>query len=116
MSSILSAQNLQTLRRRNSPRRCPILPSAFLSSPRPRPPPGPLDRPRPIGDMCLRLRLDAVEIVAVFLIVLLRSFARLPLRRQAARHAAADRFGLALRARPFGLDLIRVDANDQVTE
>src|SRR5262245_60873405 len=39
MSSILSAQNLQTFRRRNIGRRCPCcLSLSFLSPPRPRPP------------------------------------------------------------------------------
>src|SRR5258706_591310 len=41
MSSILSAQNLQTFRRRNIGRRCACCLSAFFLSERPRPPPRP---------------------------------------------------------------------------
>src|SRR5262245_60659968 len=152
MSSIWSAQNLQTLRRRKSPRRCPpCLPSPFLSSPRPRPPPGPLLRPigaifnpsiriegsvgvvsnppylpyppdPPSGTLRSHqssgsdLRLGAIEVAGIIRIVVLRSFTRLPLRRQAARDAAAPRLGLALVPRPLRLDLVLVHAHDQVAQ
>src|SRR5258706_15072717 len=94
MSSILSAQNLHTLRRRNIGRRCPCcLSPVFLSAPRPRPP----VRFCPNGT----LHLHAVETVVVHVFDLSggASLARLPLRRQAALHAPALRIGLALAPR-----------------
>src|SRR5262245_18943916 len=80
MSSILSAQTLQTLRRRNVGRRCPCGVSAFLSPPRPRPP----DRD------CPKATLDLHSFVAVVVQVFgLRrpAFSGLALWRQTALHA-----------------------------
>src|SRR5256885_55089 len=91
MSSILSAQNLQTLRRRNSVRRCPFsLSPAFLSPARPRPPPPPPDRPCPNG---MVLNLPYFESVVILIVGLTGGtpFARLALRRQTALHTAALR-------------------------
>src|SRR5262245_21472138 len=112
MSSILSAQNLQTLRRRNSVRRCacPLSPP-FLSPPLPRPPPP--ERPCPNG---IGLHLHAVEAIVFDVVHVLRaSFTRLPRRRQAALDAPPLRFGLALGARALDHLLLLVDADDHVT-
>src|SRR4249920_576741 len=102
MSSILSAQNLQTLRRRNIGRRWPCcLSPVFLSPPlppRPPRPPPPPDRPCPNGMLNLRsLETVVVHVVHFFL----ASLAGLPLRRQAALDAAALGIRLPLGARPL---------------
>src|ERR1041384_3195416 len=111
MSSILSAQNLQTLRRRNMGRRWPsFLSPVFLSPPRPRPPPPP-DRPCPNGMLNLRSVKSIVVVVAVHL---RPAFAGLALRRQPALDAPALRLALALRARAVDDPLLFVDADDHV--
>src|SRR4051794_13557229 len=110
MSSILSAQNLQTLRRRNSVRFL----SSFLSALPPRPPRPPSDdddRPRPSPRMCNTFQFNMVlsswfqeplhgfvDVAAKAIVVVLgalRAFARLPLGRQSARHAPPLRVFLA---------------------
>src|SRR5262245_60533797 len=112
MSSILSAQNLQTLRRRNIGRRWPCcLSPPFLSPPRPPRPPRPPDRPCPNG----MLHLRSVETVVVHAVRLfLASFARLPLRRQAALDAPAFGIRLPLRARALHDLLLFVNADHEV--
>src|SRR5438477_5403686 len=107
MSSILSAQNLQTLRRRKSVRRCPCW--SFLSPalppsrppllpPRPpllpRPPPPP-PRPGPNGTSNLHFKTIVVLVVALGRSTL----ARLSHRRQTPLDAAPLGFHLALGTR-----------------
>src|SRR6185312_6370063 len=120
MSSILSAQNLQTLRRRNIGRRWPCtLSPVFLSPrPRPRPPapplPPPPDRPCPNGT----LHLHPVKpiVVGFFDLAGRTPLARLPDRRQSALDAAPLRVCHALRARPFDHVLFLVDADDEMAD
>src|SRR5437867_3899707 len=105
MSSILSAQNLQTLRRRKSVRRWPCaLSPVFLSPPRPRPrPPPPPERPAPkaTSDPLVRPDLEP-RIPRVLVLALARSaLAALTLRRQPALDAPPLGIGLPLRARPL---------------
>src|ERR1700681_1263522 len=94
MSSILSAQNLQTLRRRNMGRRWPCcLSPAFLSALRPRPPP---DRFCPNGTS----DLHSVKAIVVGVIDVRGStLTRLANRRQPALHAPALGLGLTLCSR-----------------
>src|SRR5215210_7379559 len=114
MSSILSAQNLHTLRRRNIGRRCPCCLSPAFLSPRPRPPPAPVpDRPCPNGI----LDLPSIKTIVVGVLVIgSASLARLTHRRQAAFHAAAFRFGLTFGARPIDDFLLCVDPHHHVAD
>src|SRR5580704_9609188 len=109
MSSILSAQNLQTLRRRNMGRRWPCcLSPAFLSALRPRPPP---DRFCPNGTS----DLHSVKAIVVGVIDVRGSaLARLANRRQPALHAPALRLGLTLRSRALDDLLLLVHADDEM--
>src|SRR3954467_2656488 len=116
MSSILSAQNLQTLRRRNSVRRCPFsLSPAFLSPARPRPPPPPPDRPCPNG---MVLNLPYFESVVILVVRLTGGtpLTRLALRRQTAFHAGP--LGVLPPPRLDRIDdlLVFVDADDHLAD
>src|SRR5262249_9288147 len=109
MSSILSAQNLQTLRRRKSVRRWPFSLSPPFLSPRPRPPPRPC--PNAMSD------LHSVKAVVVALVHVRRtSLARLPLRRPAALHAPALRLRAARRLGALDDLLFLVDPHDHVAD
>src|SRR6476469_9061807 len=102
MSSIRSAQNLQTLRRRNRPRRWPpcLSPGAV-----PLPlPPGPLGFLPPNGIVIPLLRFQVRAVVGhvgVVVVVVLRPLAGLPIGRQAAGDPAAARSVGPLGARPI---------------
>src|SRR5262245_31294788 len=110
MSSILSAQNLQTLRRRNIGRRCPCcLSEPFLSPPRPRPP----DRDCPNGTLNLH---SIVTVVVQVLGLRLPSLTGLALRRQPALHAAPLGTRLAPGAGPLDDLLLLVDTDDDVAD
>src|SRR5262249_26023551 len=110
MSSILSAQNLQTLRRRNIGRRCPCALSPPFLSPRPRPPPP----ERPCPNAMLNLHPFVVIVVVGIDLAAHTALARLSLWRQPAFHAAALRLGLALRAGALDDLLLFIDAHDQM--
>src|SRR5580704_3754588 len=108
MSSILSAQNLQTLRRRNIGRRWPCcLSPAFLSALRPRA----LDRfcPNTTSD------LHSVKAIVVGVIDVRGSaLTRLANRRQPALHAPALGLGLTLCSRALDDLLLFVHADDEM--
>src|SRR6266852_525753 len=110
MSSILSAQNLQTLRRRNIGRRWPCcLSPAFLSALRPRPP----DRfcPNTTSD------LHSVKAIVVGVLDLGGStLTRLANRRQPALHAPALGLGLALCSRALDDLLLLVHTDDEMAQ
>src|ERR1700730_18143895 len=110
MSSILSAQNLQTLRRRNIGRRWPCcLSPAFLSALRPRAP----DRFCPNGTS----DLHSVKAIVVGVLDLGRSaLTRLANRRQDAPPAAALGLGLALCPRALDDLLLLVHADDEMAQ
>src|SRR5262245_23215383 len=117
MSSILSAQNLQTLRRRKSVRRWPCaLSPPFLSPPRPRPPPPVRPCPNATSDPLVRPdfepRIDRVLVLGLARAAL----ARLALRRQPALDAPPLRVGLPLRARPLDDLLLLIDADDEMAD
>src|SRR4029450_4748800 len=128
MSSILSAQNLHTFRRRNIGRRWPSFPCwppCPPALPRPPPPPPPSPPAPPSRPPCpghrrrrtlasrSSLHLGQIKPVIVFHVAAL-SFARLSVGRQAARHASpAGRIGAGGR-RPLDLRLIFVDADNEV--
>src|SRR5207249_4064731 len=116
MSSILSAQNLQTLRRRNIGRRWPCcLSPVFLSPPRPRPPPPPPPPDRPCPNATSALHSVKTIVVAIGLIGLRgTTLARLPHRREPALHAPPLRRALPLGPRPVDDLLLLIDAHDQV--
>src|SRR5438067_6496982 len=102
MSSILSAQNLQTLRRRKSVRRRPCaLSPPLLSPPRPRPPPP--ERPCPNGTLDPLVRPDLEPRISRVLVLDLArpALAGLTLRRQSTLDAPPLGVGLPLRARPL---------------
>src|SRR5579859_2069569 len=109
MSSILSAQNLHTLRRRNMGRRWPCcLSPAFLSALRPRAPP---DRFCPNGTS----DLHSVKTIVVGVLEFRGStLARLPNRRQAALHAPALGLGLTFCPRPLDDLLLFVHTDDEM--
>src|ERR1700687_5119411 len=109
MSSILSAQNLQTLRRRNIGRRWPCcLSPAFLSALRPRPPP---DRFCPNGTS----DLHSVKAIVVGVVDFRGSaLTRLANRRQPALHTPALPLGLTPCSRPLDDLLLFVHADDEM--
>src|SRR4029453_12536111 len=121
MSSSLSAQNLQTLRRRNSVRRWPFsLSPGFLSRLAPGPPP---PRRRHHHHPSVLVQMPWLHLYPVKSIVfgLVRfagrtPLARLPLRRQPALHAAALGPGPPLGARPLDDLLLLIDADDHVPD
>src|SRR6187402_1050449 len=116
MSSILSAQNLQTFRRRKKPPPRRLSPPLASLASLPRAPPGP-PRLGPPNAM-LSLHLPAVEhhVAGIVVVFALRSFTRLTVGGQATRHAAAARLFGALGAHALGLDRRLVDADDQVAQ
>src|SRR5688572_12470604 len=130
MSSILSAQNLQTFRRRKSVRFL----SSFFSLPRPprpsdeRPLPSLIRVPfsgsgfrvqvprtrRPGTELKLQ-RFVSVDAEAIIIIVLaLRAFTGLPLGRQAAGHAPTLRVFLTQRARALDNAVLFVHADREM--
>ena len=112
MSSILSAQNLQTFRRRKSVRRWPCALSPVFAPPRPR-----TARPRSSLSESPWLNLPPVEPI-VLLVVLVRGRPSpgCRSRRQPALHAAPLGLGLALRARPLDDLLLLVHADDEMPD